>query len=98
MADAAFDRAAIAADAVALAELHGGTGHESVLIDCLRRRLADAPGSRRVDGVGRGHTRGPLGCCEGENMHADTERIRADSILAGAEQLRAVLAQVLNIT
>jgi tripeptide aminopeptidase len=37
-----------------------------------------------------------LGCCEGENMHADTERIRADSILAGAEQLRAVLAEVLE--
>jgi acetylornithine deacetylase/succinyl-diaminopimelate desuccinylase-like protein len=52
MADAAFDQAAIAADAVALAELHGGTGHESVRIDWLRRRLADAPGTRRVDGAG----------------------------------------------
>jgi hypothetical protein len=31
-------------------------------------------------------------------MHADTERIRADSILAGAEQLRAVLAEVLENT
>ena len=30
MGDAAFDQAAIAADAVALAELPGGTGHEQV--------------------------------------------------------------------
>ena len=30
MRDAAFDPAAIAADAVALAELPGGTGHEQV--------------------------------------------------------------------
>jgi len=36
-----------------------------------------------------------LGCCEGEDMHALTERIRAGSIRAGAEQLRAVLAEVL---
>jgi acetylornithine deacetylase/succinyl-diaminopimelate desuccinylase-like protein len=49
---AAFDAAAIAADAVALAELHGGTGHEEVRIDWLRRRLADAPGSRHVDDAG----------------------------------------------
>jgi hypothetical protein len=52
VADVAFDQAAIAADAVALAELHGGTGHESVRIDWLRRRLAEAPGSRHVDGAG----------------------------------------------
>jgi hypothetical protein len=38
MQDAAFDSAAIAADAVALAELHGGTGHEAVRIDWLQRR------------------------------------------------------------
>jgi tripeptide aminopeptidase len=37
-----------------------------------------------------------LGCCQGEDMHALTERIRADSILTGAEQLRAVLAEVLK--
>jgi tripeptide aminopeptidase len=48
----AFDTAAIAADAVALAELHGGTGHEEVRIDWLRRRLADATGSRHVDDAG----------------------------------------------
>ena len=30
MADAAFDQTAIAADAVALAELPGGTGHEQL--------------------------------------------------------------------
>jgi tripeptide aminopeptidase len=52
MDDTAFDPAAIAADAVALAELHGGTGHESVRIDWLRRRLARAPGSRHLDGAG----------------------------------------------
>jgi tripeptide aminopeptidase len=52
MGDAAFDPAAITADAVLLAELHGGTGHERVRIDWLRRRLAEAPGSRYVDGAG----------------------------------------------
>jgi hypothetical protein len=39
-----------------------------------------------------------LGCCEGEDMHAPTMRIRADSIGTGAEQLRAVLAEVLELT
>ena len=48
----AFDPQAIAADAVALAELHGGTGHEQVRIDWLQRRLEHAPGSRSVDAVG----------------------------------------------
>jgi glutamate synthase domain-containing protein 2 len=33
MRDAAFDTAAIAADAVVLAGLHGGTGHEQVRIE-----------------------------------------------------------------
>ena len=33
--------------------------------------------------------------CQGEDMHAPTERIRADSIATGAAQLRAVLAEVL---
>ncbi len=47
-----FDPAPIAADAVALAELHGGTGHERVRIDWLQRRLEQAPGSRSVDEVG----------------------------------------------
>ena len=47
-----FDPAAIAADAVALAELHGGTGHERVRIDWLQRRLEQAPGIRSVDEVG----------------------------------------------
>jgi tripeptide aminopeptidase len=37
-----------------------------------------------------------LGCCRGEDMHALTERIRVDSIVTGAEQLRAVLAEVLR--
>ena len=52
MPEAAFDPAAIAADAVALAELHGGTGREQVRIDWLQGRLEHAPGSRYVDGVG----------------------------------------------
>jgi acetylornithine deacetylase/succinyl-diaminopimelate desuccinylase-like protein len=37
-----------------------------------------------------------LGCCVGEDMHAATERIRADTIATGAEQLCAVLAEVLE--
>jgi tripeptide aminopeptidase len=47
-----FDPAAIAADAVALAELPGGTGHEQVRIEWLQRRLERAPGNRSVDDVG----------------------------------------------
>jgi hypothetical protein len=52
MRDAACDTGVIIADAVALAELPGGTGHEQVRIDWLNKRLAEAPGSRHVDGVG----------------------------------------------
>jgi tripeptide aminopeptidase len=52
MQDTAFDPAAIAADAVALAELHGGTGHERLRIEWLQRRLEEAPGRQYVDGVG----------------------------------------------
>jgi tripeptide aminopeptidase len=52
MTDTAVDPAVIAADAVALAELDGGTGRERVRIDWLLRRLHDAPGSRRVDDAG----------------------------------------------
>jgi tripeptide aminopeptidase len=52
MQDTAFDPAAIAADAVALAELHGGTGHERIRIEWLQRRLEDTPGRRYVDGAG----------------------------------------------
>jgi tripeptide aminopeptidase len=52
MTDTDFDAAAIAADAVALAELDGGTGREHVRIDWLQRRLHDVTGSRRVDGAG----------------------------------------------
>jgi tripeptide aminopeptidase len=37
-----------------------------------------------------------LGCCTGEDMHAPTERIRVDSVLTGAEQLRAVLTEILE--
>jgi len=52
MPEVTFDPAAIAADAVALAELPGGTGHERVRIDWLQRRLTRAPGRRRVDDAG----------------------------------------------
>ena len=52
MRDAACDTGVIIADAVALAELPGGTGHERVRIDWLNERLAAAPGSRHVDGAG----------------------------------------------
>ena len=52
MRDRSFDTAAIATDAITLAELRGGTGHESVRIDWLQERLAGLPGSRYVDGVG----------------------------------------------
>jgi tripeptide aminopeptidase len=52
MMDAVFDPAAIAADAVVLAELDGGTGRERVRIDWLLRRLREAPGSRHIDGAG----------------------------------------------
>jgi hypothetical protein len=37
-----------------------------------------------------------LGCCAGEDMHAPTERIRADSIATGARQLRAVFREILD--
>src|SRR5689334_2395961 len=52
MRDWAFDPAAIAADAVALAEMPGGTGHEQARIGWLQRRLAGLPGDRRVDAAG----------------------------------------------
>jgi hypothetical protein len=52
MQDTAFDPAAIATDAVALAELHGGTGNECTRIEWLQRRLEKAPGRQYVDGVG----------------------------------------------
>ena len=38
-----------------------------------------------------------LGCCEGENRHAPTERIRVDTIAAGAVPPRAVLAEILEL-
>jgi hypothetical protein len=91
-----FDPAAIAADAVALAELPGGTGQERVRIDWLQRRLTRAPGSRHVDDVGNLVWTFGGAPYRLEDMHALTERIRADSILTGAKQLRAVLAEVLK--
>ena len=44
MRGTAFDSAAITADAITLAELPGGIGHEAVRISWLERRLAGAPG------------------------------------------------------
>ena len=43
MTDTAFDPGVIAADAVVLAEPDGGTGREHARIDCLLRRLQEAP-------------------------------------------------------
>ena len=47
-----FDAETIAADAMALAELPGGSGREQIRIDWLHRRLAGAPGRRHVDEAG----------------------------------------------
>ncbi len=52
MRDTGVDPAAIAADAITLAELPGGTGHERVRTGWLQRRLAGAPGQRHVDDAG----------------------------------------------
>src|SRR5438445_598252 len=48
----AFDAETIAADAMALAELPGGSGREQIRIDWLHKRLAGAPGRRHVDEAG----------------------------------------------
>jgi acetylornithine deacetylase/succinyl-diaminopimelate desuccinylase-like protein len=114
MRDAAFGTGVIIADAVALAELPGGTGHE--LVNLLHAMTGAAPAPLSVNvgllaggtGVNAIAARASaivewratdqavaLGCCVGEDMHAPTERIRADSIAAGAAQLRAVLAEIL---
>ena len=103
MRDTAFDTGVIIADAVALAEMPGGTGQEQVRIDWPHERLAAAPGSRhdfrRLDRRKRGtrgrHTRGRPRLLRGRG-HARPERIRADSIAVGARQLRAVLAELLD--
>ena len=50
-------------------------------------------GTRGKDGE-----RVAFGCCEGENRHAPTERIRVGSIVTGARQLRAVLQEVMELT
>jgi hypothetical protein len=47
-------------------------------------------------GIGDNAIAVALGCWMGEDMHAPTERIRADSIAVGARQLRAVLAEPLD--
>jgi hypothetical protein len=52
MRDMACDPEAIAADAVPLAELPGGTGRERVRIDWLNKRLAAAPGGRHAVATG----------------------------------------------
>src|ERR1700691_3778436 len=52
MTDTAVDPAAIAADAVALAELDGGTGRERERIDWLLRLLHDTPRRRRANDAG----------------------------------------------
>jgi hypothetical protein len=42
MRDAAFDTGVIIADAVTLAELPGGTGHEQISVEWLHKRLGAA--------------------------------------------------------
>jgi hypothetical protein len=90
MTDTAVDPAAIASDAVALAELDGGTGRERVRIDWLLRRLHDAPGSRRVDDAGN------LVWAFGPPPYRLA--VLAGSIATGASQPRAVLQEVLELT
>ncbi|HWH64620.1 MAG TPA: M20/M25/M40 family metallo-hydrolase, partial [Gaiellales bacterium] len=61
--------------------------------------LPDATGDGSTDAnaaLAAGIPAVALGCCVGEDMHAPTERIRADSIAAGAGQLQAVLAEILD--
>ena len=61
--------------------------------------LPDATGDGSTDAnaaLAAGIPAVALGCCVGEDMHAPTERIRADSIAAGAGQLHAVLAEILD--
>jgi acetylornithine deacetylase/succinyl-diaminopimelate desuccinylase-like protein len=97
MMDAAFDPAAIAADAVVLAGLDGGTGRERVRIDWQLRPAgrSTSDGSAGANAaLAAGIPAVALGCAKGENMHVPTERIRADSIVTGARQLRAVLQEV----
>ena len=63
--------------------------------------LPDAAGDGSTDAnaaLAAGIPAVALGCCEGENMHAPTERIRTGSIVTGAEQLRAVLQEVGEVT
>jgi len=116
-----FDPEAIAADAVALAELPGGTGHERVRIDWLQRRLEQAPGRHSVDEVGNlVWTFGPPPYRLAVLVHVDdvfdgtTARsvaqrdgwpcgpgigdnaIAVATTVAVAEQLRAVLAEILE--
>jgi acetylornithine deacetylase/succinyl-diaminopimelate desuccinylase-like protein len=98
MGDAAFDPAAIAADAVALA---GSVPHTHPLVAVLRARRSVGLPPRTGDGstdanatLAAGIPAVALGCCEGRDLHAPTERIRAGSISGGAEQLRAVLHDI----
>jgi acetylornithine deacetylase/succinyl-diaminopimelate desuccinylase-like protein len=83
MRDWAFDLAAIAADAVTLAGLPAATGDGST--------GANAALEAGIPAVA-------LGCCEGADMHAPSERIAFASIGPGAAQLRAVLAELLELT
>ena len=96
MRDIACDPEAIATDAVALAELPGGTGHERVRIDWLNKRLpaGSVPLAHPlVAAVLRARRAVGLPDATGD---APTERIRADSIAAGAGQLQAVLTEILD--
>jgi hypothetical protein len=95
MPEAAFDPATIAADAMALAELHGGTGHEQVRIDWLQGRLDQAPGSRYVDGVSNlVWAFGPPPYRLAVLVHVDD--VFDEATERGAAQLRVVLAELLE--
>jgi hypothetical protein len=100
MRDAACDTGVIIADAVALAELPGGTGHERVRIDSLHQRLAyrlavlvhvdDVFGEQTARGVTRrdGWLRGPG---IGDNAVATAVAVAEHALAGAAEKPLAVV-------
>ena len=92
MRDWAFDPAAIAADAVALAGMPRARAAAG---------LPDVTGDGSTDddvALEDGIPAVARGCCQGADMHAPSERIALASIGPGAAQLRAVLAELLELT
>ena len=68
-----------------------GTGDNAIAV-----ATAVAVIERALAGPGEKPLAVALGCCVGEDLHAPTERIRADSIAGGAGQLQALLAEILD--